>query len=201
MTALASATAPEITIHNGQPATTSLEIARVFERNHRDVLRACRSVDCSDEFNRRNFAPMSSQDDRGRSRTVYWITRDGFTFLAMGFTGAKAAQFKEAYIAAFNRMEASLIGPRPGQVEAVRMARVAEVLGDELLRQVPERRKLIRYRKLGLSVREIRQLMNWGEARVRKDLHLLEACNLIEVTPAVQRMRHRAITSLHPALR
>lgn len=201
MTALASASAPEITVHNGQPATTSLEIARIFGRQHKNVTQAISRIDCSDEFARLNFQPGTYRHPASGEQTMFWITRDGFTFLAMGFTGAKAAQFKEAYIAAFNLMEATLIGPRPGQVEAVRMARVAEVLGDELLRQVPERRKLIRYRKLGLSVREIRQLMNWGEARVRKDLHLLEACNLIEVTPAVQRMRHRAITSLHPALR
>ena len=41
---------------------------------------------------------------------MYYITRDGFTFLAMGFTGKIAAKFKEAYINAFNEMENKLRG-------------------------------------------------------------------------------------------
>jgi phage regulator Rha-like protein len=41
---------------------------------------------------------------------MYYVTRDGFAFLAMGFTGKKAAQFKERYIAAFNAMEKKLMG-------------------------------------------------------------------------------------------
>jgi Rha family phage regulatory protein len=41
---------------------------------------------------------------------MYLMTRDGFTFLAMGFTGARAAEFKERYIAEFNRMEANTFG-------------------------------------------------------------------------------------------
>ena len=45
-----------------------------------------------------------------RKLPCYQITRDGFAFLAMGFTGKRAAQFKEAYINAFNQMEQALIG-------------------------------------------------------------------------------------------
>lgn len=36
------------------------------------------------------------------------MTKDGFTSLAMGYKGALAAKFKEAYIARFNEMEAKL---------------------------------------------------------------------------------------------
>jgi phage regulator Rha-like protein len=55
---------------------------------------------------------------------MYRLTRDGFVFLTMGFTGAKAAQFKQWYIEEFNRMEAALrdrharVGSNP--LEAVR---------------------------------------------------------------------------------
>ncbi|MEZ5671872.1 MAG: Rha family transcriptional regulator, partial [Thiotrichaceae bacterium] len=47
-------------------------------------------------------------DQQGKERPMYYITKDGFIFLAMGFTGEKAAQIEEAYITAFNRMEAQL---------------------------------------------------------------------------------------------
>jgi len=41
---------------------------------------------------------------------MYYITRDGFTLLVMGYTGEKAMRFKEAYIKQFNAMERALIG-------------------------------------------------------------------------------------------
>ena len=87
---------------------SSRDVARVFERNHRDVLRNIRELECSEGFTERNFALSEYKDEKGELRPEYLITRDGFTFLAMGFTGAKAAAFKEAYIEAFNRMERAL---------------------------------------------------------------------------------------------
>lgn len=97
---------------NGQAVTTSLIVARYFKKKHKDVLRAINSLDCSDSFCRRNFALTyyETQMPNGGSRkdTMYYMTRDGFTFLAMGFTGRVAAQFKENYIRAFNEMEEAL---------------------------------------------------------------------------------------------
>ena len=40
---------------------------------------------------------------------MYNLSRDGFTLLAMGFTGKKAAAYREAYIREFNNMEAQLV--------------------------------------------------------------------------------------------
>lgn len=88
------------------PMTTSLKVAEVFGKLHKDVLKAIRNLDCSQDFNQRNFAPVTYADAKGEERTMYLMTRDGFTFLAMGFNGAKAAEFKERYISEFNRMEA-----------------------------------------------------------------------------------------------
>ena len=59
----------------------------------------------SPEFGRHNFAPTSYTDQWNRKQRCYAITRDGFTALGMGFTGKKAAQFKELYIKRFNKME------------------------------------------------------------------------------------------------
>lgn len=88
---------------------SSRDVARVFEKQHKDVLRAIRELNCSESFTERNFAPSEYEDSTGRVLPEYLITRDGFVILAMGFTGEKAMQFKEAYIAAFNAMEKVLL--------------------------------------------------------------------------------------------
>lgn len=85
--------------------TNSLIVARMFEKEHKDVLKSIRNLDCSEEFLRRNFAPISYSDQYGRAQRAYAMTRDGFTFLVMGYRGKKAARFKEAYIKRFNEME------------------------------------------------------------------------------------------------
>lgn len=97
-----------VTINGSKPATTSLKIAEVFGKLHKDVLKAIRELDCPKDFNERNFSPVEYTDAKGEKRPAYQITRDGFTILAMGFTGKAAMQFKIAYIEAFNRMEAIL---------------------------------------------------------------------------------------------
>lgn len=101
-------TLPIVFARDGQAFTDSREVAKSFEKNHFDVLKAIRNLDCSDEFRECNFASFKIKDLTGWSTSHVDMTRDGFTFLAMGFTGHKAAQFKEKYIAAFNAMEAQL---------------------------------------------------------------------------------------------
>lgn len=88
--------------------TTSMNVAEVFGKQHKNVLQDIRSLDCSEEFTRLNFQLSEYTDPTGRKLPMYNITRDGFTFLVMGYRGKKAAQFKEAYIKAFNRMEKEL---------------------------------------------------------------------------------------------
>ena len=101
---------PEITVINGQAVTSSISIADYFVKRHKDVLRKIESLECSAEFTERNFTLSEYTDATGRKLPCYQLTRDGFAFLAMGFTGKRAAQFKESYITAFNQMETALIG-------------------------------------------------------------------------------------------
>ena len=89
----------------------SLIVAQMFEKEHKDVLKSIRNLDCSEEFLRRNFAPISYSDQYGRAQRAYAMTRDGFTFLVMGYRGKKAARFKEAYIKRFNEMESFIRTP------------------------------------------------------------------------------------------
>jgi len=97
-----------IAVQKGRPVTTSLQVAEVFGKRHDNVVRKLQHLDCSDEFNALNFEAVEYRDEKGQMRPAYEMTKDGFVFLVMGFTGKKAAQFKEAYINAFNAMEKAL---------------------------------------------------------------------------------------------
>lgn len=85
-------------------------VADFFEKEHKTVLRSIDAILDSEsgfsaEFGRHNFAPSSYINQQNKKQRCYAMTRDGFTALAMGFTGKKAAQFKEMYIRRFNQME------------------------------------------------------------------------------------------------
>ncbi|GDC36063.1 phage antirepressor Ant [Escherichia coli] len=111
MTTIPTLAQPEITVINGLAVTSSLAIADYFAKRHDDVLKKIRTLECSASFTARNFSVSDYTDCTGRKLPCYQITRDGFAFLAMGFTGKRAAQFKEAYINAFNQMEKQLSKP------------------------------------------------------------------------------------------
>lgn len=105
---------PAITIVDGKPTTLSTDLASHFGKRHDDVLRAIDNLRAQlAEEHLRNFAETeqsrpSPLNGAPISARAYRLTRDGFTLLAMGFTGKKALAFKLAYIDAFNRMEAEL---------------------------------------------------------------------------------------------
>ncbi|WP_252120399.1 Rha family phage regulatory protein [Symbiopectobacterium purcellii] len=99
---------PKVTIHNGKAVTTSKDVADYFTKRHDNVLRAIDNLECSPKFNALNFEAVDYTDPKGEKRPMFEMTKDGFVFLVMGFTGKKAAAFKEAYIVEFNRMEAEL---------------------------------------------------------------------------------------------
>ena len=97
-----------VLVKNQSVITTSILVAEKFERNHRDILRAIKKLDCSADFTERNFTLSEYLDSTGRKLPMYEMTKDGFMFLVMGFTGAAAAKIKEAYINTFNQMAAML---------------------------------------------------------------------------------------------
>ena len=124
---------PEVIERDGQPITTSRAVAECFGKQHKHVMRDIETIkeqlistnlwrlestgpklgslkNDGSEFFYANFIQSTYTDDRGRTQPQYIMTKDGFTLLAMGFTGAKALQFKIAYINAFNRMERLLAG-------------------------------------------------------------------------------------------
>ena len=100
-----------VTIQDRQPITTSKKVATKFNKEHSKVLRAVRNLECSKHFHEANFVLIENQAVTHSSAInpkEYIISRKGFTFLAMGFTGKQAAVFKEEYIERFEEMEKKL---------------------------------------------------------------------------------------------
>lgn len=97
-----------VTLRKEEAVTTSLLVAEMFHKRHDSVLRDIKQLDCSDHFTAHNFVESKYKDTTGKYNPMYYITKDGFTFLVMGYRGKKAAEFKEAYIQAFNKMESVL---------------------------------------------------------------------------------------------
>lgn len=98
-----------------QAVTTSLQVAEVFGKNHRDVLEAIQNKISSAENSAQYdsmFAQGEYKDKSGKRNKMYYMNRDGFTFIAFGFTGKKADEFKLKYIDAFNQMEETIKAER-----------------------------------------------------------------------------------------
>ena len=93
----------------GNDVTTSLIVAEVFGKEHRNVLRDIENLSCSDSFRMLNFERTPyTHPQNGQTYEMYEMTKDGFSFLVMGYTGEKAGQFKELFISEFNKREALL---------------------------------------------------------------------------------------------
>ncbi|MGL4957899.1 MAG: Rha family transcriptional regulator [Plesiomonas sp.] len=121
-----------VLIRGNQAKTTSLNVAEYFGKQHKDVIRKIECLDCSPAFTSAHFYAYVQNQEVGTSRRDlkhYEMTKDGFMFLVMGFTGAKAASIKEAFINAFNAMEARLLGnPTPRKTLPATYPRTAKDL-------------------------------------------------------------------------
>lgn len=117
-------------IQEHQVKTTSLKVAELFNKQHKDVLRKLESLDCSPEFTSAHFCAHVQTIEIGNGATreskYYEMTKDGFMFLVMGFTGAAAAKIKEAYINTFNQMAAMLYNLH-GQNESIHVGAVVQL--------------------------------------------------------------------------
>lgn len=97
-----------LTEKNNKPVTNSREVALNFDKRHDNVIRDIEQMK-KDVLNfEEMFYETTMPDSYGRKQKVYLVNRDGFTLLAVGFTGKKALKFKLDYIAAFNAMEEKL---------------------------------------------------------------------------------------------
>lgn len=109
-----------VIMHNKQAVTTSLQVAEVFGKEPAKVNRSIEQIiaetgtpklaneNITAEKSAAKFFAETTYNNRGKQYPMYYMNRDGFTLLAMGFTGQKALQFKIKYIQAFNSMETQI---------------------------------------------------------------------------------------------
>ena len=94
-----------VVIQNRQAVTTSLQVAKSFEKEHRNVLRDIEGLLKNEQTQNYFYKGTYEHPQNKQEYPMYYMNRDGFTLLAMGFTGKKAMEFKLQYIQAFNQME------------------------------------------------------------------------------------------------
>jgi len=178
--------------------TTSLMVAEVFGKRHDNVLRAIRKLECSDEFRLLTFEERDCIDNRGKSQPMFEMTRDGWIMLVMGFTGSRAARFKETYISVFNAMERELSFQdtrRIGQRQ-----RCLEKRNNKLKRAILSANtrlaKVYRYLVLGLNYTEIAKQLDCSRSTVRSEVRQLAECGMLEF--ANQRKTGQTIGKHYP---
>lgn len=138
---------------NNQALTNSLLVAEKFGKEHRNVIRAIEDIVCAQNCAQTDnqqlakmFAlveydvPLNNGTGAVRKAPMYVMNRDGFTLLAMGFTGEKALKFKLDYINAFNQMEETI---KSGGHHVPGSFREALLLAAEQQARIEEQQKMI----------------------------------------------------------
>jgi len=122
---------PVVFEKNGEVLASSRDVAEYFGKKHHHFLRDVREkirpkLDTSD-FNSM-FSFKNYPDKYGRAQSEEHMTKDGFTLLVMGYTGAKAMEFMLAYTKRFNEMEAVLKEAQPESFDTHLPTTFAEAL-------------------------------------------------------------------------
>lgn len=94
-----------VIMKNKQAVTTSLQVAESFGKKHQHVMEAIRKLTVENSTVGNMFVKSTYFNQQNHEQPMYYMNRDGFTLLAMGFTGKEAMKFKLEYIEAFNKME------------------------------------------------------------------------------------------------
>lgn len=110
-----------LSTQNGEPVVSSRQIAESFGKEHRNVMRDIENL-MSEGALKNEHTPLFYKteyvhEQNGQTYPMYLMNRDGFTLLAMGFTGKAALEWKLKYIAAFNAMEQQLNQRQPALSE------------------------------------------------------------------------------------
>ena len=178
-------------ISGERPAVRSLELAQHFGLKHKNVLQDIKNLMAKlpDSFTGLNFQPSTYEDPTGRTLPCHLLTRDAFTLLVMGWSSARAMEWKLRYIEAFNALE------RAAMENARTEARIEGASGFMALSQEQRNdlEKAIYYRNKGLSFEDVAKLLDrsrdyvWRLLRRAVDLGLADA-GLIAPLPKHQRL-------------
>lgn len=166
------------------PVTTSRKVAEVFDKEHKNIIRDVEKI--IDDMKSRGLDlshqmfVVDSYKSRGKDYKQYLLSQDGFTLLAMGFTGSKALGFKVAYIKAFNEMKKELEEFRYKRKIAVESYKrvtkaLKEKLGDNARPyHFSNEANMIQKIVLGMSAKKYCEVHNIEKKNLREHLSLKE---------------------------
>lgn len=120
-------------LKNGRSFCDSRDVAAHFCKAHKNVLRDIDRIieGLGDCFAKLNFEPSEYIDQTGRKNRCFNLSRDGFTLLAMGFSGQSALDWKVKYLEAFNAMEREILAIAERQaLPPDVMSRIERIEGD-----------------------------------------------------------------------
>ena len=139
-----------VVLRDRQAVTDSLKVAEVFEKQHRHVLEKARNLTAENSAVKNMFVETTYINKRGQKQPIIYMNRDGFTLIAMGFTGKKAMEFKLKYIEAFNKMEQQI----RNQSERPKLMQKERI---EISRQNAETRKASLLYRVAKSMKDTRK--------------------------------------------
>lgn len=116
-----------LSTQNGEPVASSRDVAKRFGKEHRNVMQSIKNISAENSAVTQMFYQTTYTAGTGKKYPMYLMNRDGFSLLAMGFTGKEAVQWKLKYIEAFNQMEKQLAEQHKDQL-ALKDARIQSAL-------------------------------------------------------------------------
>ena len=171
-----------VIMQNQQAVTSSLQVAKTFGKRHDHILRDIEAIKKDVPNFGEMFEEGNEPDSYGRKRRAYFMTRDGFTLLAMGFTGKKALSFKLKYINAFNQMENEIKAIQAGHLDSYMIedpVKLAQKWVEEQKSYLKIKPKADYYdsqmRNPGqMTITEIAKDFGWSGERLNKELYKRE---------------------------
>lgn len=161
---------------SNQVLTNSLLVAEKFGKEHNKVIRDIQNLSCSDEFRAANFGVSSYISLQNKELPMYVMTKDGFSFLVMGYTGVKAGMFKEGYIKAFNKMEETI---KNGGFNVPKSFREALLLAAEQQEVIENQQKQIEEKNAKIEADKPKVLFSEAVSASNKSILVRELAKLI----------------------
>lgn len=127
-----------LSTQNGEPVASSRDVAKRFGKEHRNVMQSIKNISAENSAVTQMFFKSEYTAGTGKKYPMYLMNRDGFSLLAMGFTGKEAVQWKLKYIEAFNQMEKQLAAQHKEQRAVLQDANIQNAID----RVIEARKKL-----------------------------------------------------------
>ena len=174
-----------VRINSNQVVTDSRSVAEHFEKEHKNVLRDIKTL--LEGVLKIEHTPMFYKttyvnEQNNQTYPMYLINRDGFSLLVMGFTGAKALEWKLKYINAFNEMEKTIKDKHVKQVES---DKTKEMRAEEMLRN-----SISKQAKMMMEIAKMSHIKTYQDVMMAKAGNILAGENVLPM-PKSERERQQ----------